>query len=987
MDEERRERLLYYSFAGVVGILLLLNWLGVFKTLFGIDTAILITLLAGYKTFYNSISALLEKRISADIALCIAVIAALATGHNLAAAEAMFVVLVGEGLESYAAGRTSAAIHEFVEQLPRNATILRNGSEEIIGADLLAAGDIILVRAGERLPADGFVESGYSQIDESSLTGEPLPKDKKPGDAVLSGTLNGNGALQIRVTGSGDATTVSKVVALIQAAQQRRAPVEKLADRYAQYFLPALLLAAALTFYFTRDWNRTVAVLIVACPCALILATPTAMVAAIGGLARRGILVRGAAVLERAAKAGTVLFDKTGTITEGRFEISDIVAIGRGEADVLRIAAATERASNHPLAQIIVAEALRRGIELLQPDTSETLPGLGVFCRLGTREFRAGSAGYLKSAGIGGLDQAAGTVASSGATAVYVAEDRTLAGVILLRDRLREGVREALQGLREIGLTDQRVLTGDNRRAAEVLARQVGITAVQAELLPDGKVDVVRTLVSDGRHPVMVGEGLNDAAALATADVGIAVSGASDITADAADVVYLPKSLETLPLFFKVSRRAVRTAWQNIVVFAGVMNAAAVVLAATGRLGPVGAAFTHQLSSFFVMMNSLRLLWNPRENKLAWLTGWLRRVAHAERLARFARWTNEYAAQFEFGALASRLVRCWPEIRRPVFGSLLALYVCSGVYIVKPYETAVIERFGRRLQPYAGPGLHYKLPWPVDRLTKLETNRIRVVEIGFRSHAAASASAEPSAYEWNVQHSSGRYTSVPEELLMLTGDQNMIELTAAVLYNVDDPEKYLFRQFDSDATVRSASHSVLAGIVTSSPLDGVLTLDRRHIQAVAQKELQARLNRYDAGIRILSVKLEDVHPSLEVVDAFRQVSDAFEEKNRLIDQAEGYRNEQLALSRGGAAAMVRNAESYRTGRATRAQGDAARFVAREAAFESAPAATESRLYLETLEEVLPGKKKVIVDKTTAKRQLLLLEDGVEFPAALRPATQ
>src|SRR5215831_634864 len=319
MDEERQERIRYYSFAAFVGALLLLNVTGVWKTIFGIDTAVIITLLAGYKTFYNSVSSLLEKKISADVALCIAVIAALSVGEYLAAAEAMFIVLVGEGLESYAAGRTEAAIQRFVQQLARMARVVRNGVEEEIDAASLLPDDIIIVRAGERIAADGIISQGVSAIDESSVTGEPLPRDKQPGDEVYSGTLNGNSLLRVRVTRAGSETTLARVVQLVEEAKEKRAPVERLADRYAKYFLPALLLAGGLTFYFTRDWLRTVAVLIVACPCALILATPTAMVAAIGGLARRGILVRGAAVLERAAKVDTAVFDKTGTITEGRF--------------------------------------------------------------------------------------------------------------------------------------------------------------------------------------------------------------------------------------------------------------------------------------------------------------------------------------------------------------------------------------------------------------------------------------------------------------------------------------------------------------------------------------------------------------------------------------------------------------------------------------------------------------------------------------------
>jgi P-type Cu+ transporter len=984
MNEDRRQRIIYYSYAGFVGVLLLLNWLGVFKTLFGIDTAVFVTLLAGYKTFYNSLSSILERRISADIALCVAVVAALAVGQPLAAAEAMFVVLVGEGLESYAAGRTTAAIERFVARLPRTATLVRDGSEKTIPAERLVPGDLVLVRSGEQIPADGVIESGFSTVEESSVTGEPLPKDKKPGDEVFSGTFNQHALLRIRVSRSGTQTTLARVIALVQEAQQRRAPVERLADRYAKYFLPALLLSAALTFYFTGDWLRTVAVLIVACPCALILATPTAMVAAMGGLARRGILVRGAAVLERAAKTDGVIFDKTGTITQGKVEIVGVVPL-ENEDEILELAAAAESASTHPLARAIVAEAQSRHYKIERAEAAEVIPGRGARVRLGQRDIRVGTPEFLAEAGIEGTEVLLRRTDEAGATAVFVGEQTRLVGAILFRDRIREGVPEAVAALRELGIEDQRILTGDRKPAADQIAREAGIGHVEAGLLPAQKVERIQALVAAGHNPAMVGDGLNDAAALASANVGIAVAGASDVTAEAADVVYLPHSLETLPEFFRLSRRAMNTAWQNIILFAAVFNSAAVVCAASGVLRPVGAAVTHQLSSFFVMMNSLRLLRAPSNSPSRILerlqSAWSRLPVSpmAERMV-------DVFTKLEFGAVLDTLISYvpgWRRLKRSLAYSAAALYLLSGVYALRPDEVGVIERFGRKLLPYREPGLHYKLPWPVDRLTRIQVNRVRVVEVGFRSHLAAP-DREPAAYEWNAQHRSGRFQKVPEESLMLTGDQNMIELTATIHYVPERPDDFLFRQLDGDATVRAAAVSVIEEVATSSSLDDILTLRRREIEARAKNDLNSRLKTYGAGARALEVKLEDVHPSLEVVDAFRQVSGAFEEKNRRINEAQGYRNEQLALARGNAAAMVENAKAYSIGRETRALGDATRFLATEQAFRAAPAATESRLYLETMEEVLPGKKKLILDKSQNKRHLFLLQDGVELPAGIRP---
>ena len=960
MDEDRRERIRYYTFAAFVGVLLLLNWMGIFRTIFGLDTAILVTLLAGYKTFHNSISALMERRISADIALCIAVIAALSVGQYLAAAEAMFIVLVGEGLESYAAGRTAAAIQRFVEQMPHRARLIRNGQEQEVDAASLVPGDLILVRAGERIPADGEIVTGFSAIDESSITGEPLPREKSAGDEVFSGALNGGGMLEVRVTRAGEDTTLARVVQLVREAEEKRAPVERLADRAARYFLPALLLAAALTFYFTRDWMRTVAVLIVACPCALILATPTAMVAAIGGLARRGILVRGAAVMQLAAKVDTVVFDKTGTITEGRFEIVRIVPLDRSEADLLASAAAIERASDHPLARVIVEEAAHRGLAVPPAESAHVLPGRGVDARIGGRPWRAGNSAFVSEDGAEPPRQLIDQADALGATAVWISEAGRIAGAILLRDRIREGVAACTSGLRALEIGRIVMLTGDRRRAAEAIAREAGIGQVEAGLLPEQKLAHVRQLASEGRSVGMVGDGINDAPALAAAPVGIAVAGSSAITAEAADVVYLPHSLDGLPQLFSTSRRAVATAWQNIILFAGLLNLAAVLAAATGTVGPIGAALTHQLSSFFVMMNSLRLL-RVRGRKV------LIPVPHIDFTVNLA-WIVERRRQ----------------LVKPALLTAAALILLNGIYIVPPEEVGIIQRFGQKLLPYDGPGIHYKLPWPIDQLTRVQARRVRVVEIGYRTNAT-TPDAEPAAYEWNVQHRSGRLQRRPEESLMLTGDQNMIELNAAIHYDLVRPDDFVFGQFDGDATVRAAAESTMQLVVTGASLDDVLTTGRNTIEQRVKSELQARLDRYRCGIRVLSVRLEDVHPSLEVVDAFRDVSGAFEEKSRKINEAEGYRNEQVALARGNAKASLAQANGYTAERVNRAQGDAGRFTQREAAFRSAPGPTETRLYLETIEQVLPGKKKLIVDSTKARRQLFLLEDSVEIGgAALNP---
>jgi HflK protein len=662
----------------------------------------------------------------------------------------------------------------------------------------------------------------------------------------------------------------------------------------------------------------------------------------------------------------TVIFDKTGTITEGRFEIIRVIALQGGEDALLSLAAAAESGSDHVLARVVVDEVRRRGLQVPLVDNARILPGRGAECNLNGRTIRAGSAAFLAEHGITDTAALMEEADKFGATAVLVAKDTTLAGAILLRDRLRAGVREAVEGLKALDISYQLMLTGDRRRAAEVIAREAGIPNVEAELLPEQKLDRVKQLASQGRFVAMAGDGVNDAPALAAAQVGIAVAGASDITAEAAGAVYLGHSLEKLPKLFEVSRRAVITAWQNIILFAGIVNIAAVGLAATGVLSPIGAAFTHQLSSFFVMINSLRLLRVER-------TG-------PRRFARLWDRVRDAAAAVDIRDGFTYVVERRRTLARPAAYTAIALAVLSGFYTLRPDEIGVIERFGRKVLPYREPGLHYQLPWPIERLTRIQARRIRVVEMGFRS-TTATPEAEPAAYEWNVQHRSGRFQKKPEESLMLAGDQNMMEVNAVVHYRISRPDDFLFGQLDGDATVRTASEGALAAVAGTTSLDDILTSGRRQIEVRMKAEIQSRLDRYHAGAAVLHVQLLDVHPSLEVVDAFRDVSGAYEEKNRLVNEAEAYRNQQVALARGNAKAALAAAEGYSLGRKNRSEGDASRFTEFESAYRANAGLNDTRLYLETMEQVLPGRKKMIVDSSKGRRHLLLLEDGVTLTPA------
>ncbi len=980
MSEESNRPLGYFAFAGVVGVLLLLNWLGTFKTVFGLDTAILLTLIAGYKIFYNAIAGLLEREISADLAIAIAAIAGLAVGAYLAAAEAMFIMLIGEGLEAYAVSRTGAAIAKLAALLPRRGRVRRNSIELEVPPEEIRHDDIVVVRPGERIPMDGVVLTGESDIDESTLTGESVPAQKAAGDRVYGGTFNIGGdtvgLLEVAPTAPAEESAMARIVRLVKEARENKAPVERAADRYAKFFLPLILAAAAVTFVLTREWIRVAAVLIVACPCALVLATPAAMLSAIGRLARSGILLKGGVHLEAMARANAIVFDKTGTLTEGCLKLSSVHSVGKHLSDeVLETAAAAESGSEHLLARAVVEGAATRGFTPAPAEAFSALPGRGVLARVGGREVLVGNPQLFASREIPLPAQAEAALAGleeNGETPLVVAVEGEVIGVLGVRDELRPGAREAIRRLRELGIEKIVLLTGDRRRNAESLARQIGITEVQSQLLPEEKLEKLRQLQAAGYRVAMVGDGINDAPALAAANVGVALGRTSvDVAAEAADIVYLAHNLDKFPVLVEVSRKALGTVRQNIWLFALLTNLLAIAAAAYGILGPIGAAVFHQSSSFLVMMNSLRLLRErPWFESLPWQAFIVRCGAACGAAGRRA-WSF-------WETLAGDATRyAWRErhgLWKPTLVGLVALWMASGVYVLNPQETAVVQRFGRKLLPYRGPGLHYALPSPIEKVSRIDAARVRVMEVGFRTISPQKQNEEPAAYEWNVAHRTGRYEQKLEEALMLTGDQNLVTTNAIVHYLIDRPDDYLFRLADPEATMRGVAEGAIRSAFVTGELDVALTTGRTALEARGREEMQRRLDRYGSGIRVLSVRLEDVHPPLEVVDAFREVSSAFEEKNRLVNEAEAYRNQQVALARGQAASRIEEARAYLVGRSNRATGDAARFLQAQAAYRAASGPTETRLFLETMEQVLPGRNKVILDtKGKGKRQLLTLD--------------
>jgi Cu+-exporting ATPase len=543
-----------------------------------------------------------------------------------AAVGILILVLLGKLLETGARARTSSAIRKLARLQVRSARVVANGVEEERELDAIRVGDVLAVREGETVPLDGIVFEGASNVSEAILTGESRPVPKAPGDELFGGTVNGGGAFRMRVTRVGADTVLAQIVRMVEEAQGSKAPVQRLADRVSAVFVPVVLVVAVATFAawiafgpketrFTLALVNAVAVLIIACPCAMGLATPTAVLVATGRGAELGALIKGGAALEAAGRIDTVVFDKTGTLTSGRTAVTDIVAVpGLDPSELLRITAAAESSSSHPLAEAIVAEARRRGLEAPVVSRFEAIAGCGVVAAVGERAVLAGRAGWLEDAGVATapLAERARQVAAQGRTPVLVAFDGVLAGLIGIADPIHDGAREAVARLKAMGC-EIVLLTGDRRETAEAVAREVGIERVVAEVLPGGKADEIARLRSVGRRVAMVGDGVNDAPALASADLGVAVGTGSDVAIAASDITLVGADPRTVAVALELARRALLTIRQNL-GWAFVYNVLGIPLAAgvlypwTGwLLSPVVASAAMALSSVSVVTNSLRL--------------------------------------------------------------------------------------------------------------------------------------------------------------------------------------------------------------------------------------------------------------------------------------------------------------------------------------------------------------------------------------------
>jgi len=875
---------------------------GVVESIYGFDLAMLLALAGGFPVYYGAVHALSQRKISADLAVSLAALAALYLGYlgtypaenmYLVAAEVIFIMLIGEALEKFAIGRTRSGIAALLALRPRDARVRRDGHEHVVPIDEIRPDDVVLLRPGDRIPVDGRVLGGNSSVDQSPITGESLPADKTTGDEVFAGTINLYGALEVCAERLGEDTTLERIIHLVEEAEATKAPTQRLADRCAGYFVPAVLLAAGLVWLLSGEVIRSVAVLVVACPCALVLATPTAIAAGIGRMVRRGVLVKGGTALEQ-------------------------------------------------LGQLIVEEAAQRQ---LQPDEAADFvayPGLGAEAQLAGTTIRVGSPRFLEQAGLAlpkDMKSRVERLGGEGCTVVLVARHTEIVGAVAVQDTVRPGAHQAVARLRRLGIERIAMLTGDNDAAARSVADALHIDEVQSDLLPADKVESVRRMQQDAAPVAMVGDGINDAPSLVAADVGVAMAEiGTDVAIASADVVLLGDELRKLPDVVACGRATLRIVWQNILAFALVFNVLAVLAASFGWISPVAAAVVHQVSSLTVVLNSMRLLLDADRWRSRWVT------------------------------FCETLRRRWRLATTTCFSAVLAGWLLSGFYVVSIGEVAVVQRFGKLAQRAVGPGLHYRWPYPFGRHRIVKPDELRRVEIGFRT--VAGAAAEPPANEWNVQHRGGRTQRQADESEVLAGDENLVDVNLVVQYRVADPVGALLAIGEMrpdgsskwDALVRGAAEAALRAEMSRRNVEEILGSNRLALESSIRDRVADTLRKYGAGFVVERICLADVHPPVEVVPSFREVAGAHEEKQAAINRAEAFRSETEALSTGQMEDKLRAAEAFRFDRTERARGRAGRFLAISQAAAVAPEETHLRIYWEAMEQLLAGRRKIILDQ-------------------------
>ena len=599
------------------------------------EIGIALTLIAvafGYRIYLHGIRSLLHKNVTAQlfatIAIFISVIAGLilpsvvpifgtaeAVGYLTAAAIVAFIILAGMTLEEYIIHRTRGALEKLINMTPTTARIRRDGGEVEVPIEAVKLGEIVLVKPGDKIPVDGTVLSGHSTVNQAIITGESIPVEKTEGDRTFAGTLNEHGALEIKVEKIAEDTTLAHLIQLVEEAQEKKAPIQNVADRFTTYFLPIMAVLASAVFaasYFTLGFEvalaRTVTVLLVACPCALSIAVPVAVAGTIGNASMNAIIIKGGTHIEKLKDVTLVAFDKTGTLTVGAPRVVEIKTFGNySEADTIKYAAIAEKFSEHPLSKAITAKAAEMSLKIPDPTDFKTIPGQGVDAHFGNKHILIGRK-LMETELSEEANQLMSRVESEGKTAIPVAVDKNVIGIVVVADTMRENSLEAIQRLKRLGIKTA-MITGDNIRTAKSIAEQTGVDEYHAELLPEQKVAIIGEL-KKGNVVAMVGDGVNDAPALANSDVGFAMGAAgSDVAIETADVALLGDDLTKVEYAISLSRKAFNRMKGNI-VYAFIWNIVALSLAAFGILTPVLAVILAEAGCISVVINSALLLLN-----------------------------------------------------------------------------------------------------------------------------------------------------------------------------------------------------------------------------------------------------------------------------------------------------------------------------------------------------------------------------------------
>jgi Zn2+/Cd2+-exporting ATPase len=550
--------------------------------------------------------------ITAGFMASVAMIAAIIVGEYSAAALVVFMFAIGDWLENLTIARANNALRDLAALVPPTVTVRREGKETAIPVEQVTFEDVVLVRSGERIGVDGLLLSGNGSVNQSAITGESMPVEKKSGDEVFAGTLNEVGAFEVKVTRLGQDTTLGQIVQMVKDAQAQQAPVQRLANKYARILVPVTFSIALVVYFLSGEIIRAITVLVVVCPCALVLATPTAVVAAIGNAAKRGMLVKSGAVIEQVGKVDVVAFDKTGTLTHGKPVVQDVIPLnGLHRDELLALAASAERFSEHPIGRSIVQALEIKKLSLREPQEFKVLPGYGVTARIGEHQVVMGNRVLLAEQGIAWsseLDTHVQGLETQGQTVIPIGVNGSIAGLITLADTPRLEAKNAIAELKRLGIREVIMITGDNPRTAECIARELGIDRFIAEVLPQDKLKIIRDLQADGRKVLFAGDGVNDAPALAAADIGVAMGLAgTDVALETASIGLMADEIERLPQIIDLSRKSLGVIRQNV-IFSMSMNVLSLLLGGFGIIGPAVGALMHELSALPVLGNSARLI-------------------------------------------------------------------------------------------------------------------------------------------------------------------------------------------------------------------------------------------------------------------------------------------------------------------------------------------------------------------------------------------